>query len=77
MRNLGLVTKTRFGLPAHRFTCGICVPASCQPPSIVKLVRSMYLGTHFRAILRANITVDGCPLAGTKEEYSTAYYLFM
>ncbi|CAB3225741.1 unnamed protein product [Arctia plantaginis] len=70
-------TKTRHGYRVNQFTWGVCVLASCEPSSVAKILKHMYLGTHFRAISNPNITIYDCDVAGESEDFGVGYYVFM
>ena len=69
-------SPTPSALPVNAHLWGLCVPSTCEPPSVVKIYRSMYDMTTFGS-QPPNITVLECQLAGDKPQPGIGFYLFM
>ncbi|KAJ8708831.1 hypothetical protein PYW08_010213 [Mythimna loreyi] len=71
-----LNSPTISGLPVNYLLWGICVPATCHPPSVLKITRSMYDLTTFGP-QAPNITVHSCQVAGQHPQPGIGFYLFI
>ncbi|KAJ8708479.1 hypothetical protein PYW07_010604 [Mythimna separata] len=71
-----LTSPTITGLPVNHLAWGLCVPAACHPPSVLKITRSVYELTSFGA-QAPNITVHSCQVAGEQPQPGIGFYLFI
>ncbi|KAJ8708830.1 hypothetical protein PYW08_010212 [Mythimna loreyi] len=71
-----LNSPTTSGLPVNYLVWGMCVPAACNPPSVLKITRFMYDLTTIRP-QAPDITVHSCQVAGEQPQPGIGFYLFL
>ncbi|KAJ8708485.1 hypothetical protein PYW07_010610 [Mythimna separata] len=71
-----LNSPTISGLPVNHLVWGLCVPAACHPPSVLKITRSVYELTSFGS-QAPNITVHSCQVAGEQPQPGIGFYVFI
>ncbi|KAJ8708838.1 hypothetical protein PYW08_010220 [Mythimna loreyi] len=72
-----LNSPTTTGLPVNQVLWGMCVPAACQAPSVLKMTRSLYELTALGSQQVPNITLKSCHDAGEQLQPGLGYYVFI
>ncbi|XP_035450849.2 O-acyltransferase like protein-like [Spodoptera frugiperda] len=71
-----LATRTPIGRNLNRVIWGTCLPSTCKPDTISKILRVMYQINPLTPSV-PRITVDTCEAADKTTEYSFGFYAFM
>ncbi|KAJ8708183.1 hypothetical protein PYW08_010549 [Mythimna loreyi] len=71
-----VATKTPIGRNLNKVFWGTCLPSTCKPASIAKILKTIYL-TNPITPSDPEITVSSCQTAGKKKQYSSGFYAFI
>ncbi|KAF9803608.1 hypothetical protein SFRURICE_019597 [Spodoptera frugiperda] len=71
-----VATRTPIGRNLNKVIWGTCLPSTCKPDSISKILRVMYQINPLTPSV-PRITVDTCEAADQTTEYSFGFYAFM